>query len=465
MMRTHDCGRLAEDNLGEKVILCGWVAARRDHGKIIFIDLRDRYGITQLIFLPKPKELYQEAKKIRVEDVIKVEGIVNRRPPQTENPNIATGLIEVCAEKLEFFSRSQDLPFELDADSQVSEELKIFHRYLYLRKPQVAQKFILRHRFNQALRNFLNDKDFLEMETPFLTKSTPEGARDFLVASRLQPAKFYALPQSPQLFKQILMASGFDKYYQIARCFRDEDLRKDRQPEFTQLDIEASFWEEEDVFSTVEKMFKVVFSQVLGMDLKTPFPRLSYRESLEKYNSDKPDIKENSTSSDYRFLWITDFPLFEYDREQRLWKSLHHPFTAFREGDAAKLENKELSQIRSRSYDLVLNGQEIGSGSVRIHSRQIQEKVFEVLGISAQEAKEKFGFLLRAFSYGVPPHAGIAFGLDRLYAVITKSDTIRDVIAFPKTQKGISLLSGAPSSVSRRQLEELGLRAIEEDKT
>ncbi len=462
MLRTHTCGQLNKKNLEEKVILSGWVASRRDHGKIIFVDLRDRYGITQLVFLPKPEELYKKAKKIRVEDVIEVQGKVASRPPKTENPNIPTGLVEVCVEDLKILSQSKDLPFELDADSQVSEELKIFHRYLYLRKPQVLEKFILRHKCNQALRSFLDKQKFLEVETPFLTKSTPEGARDFLVPSRLQASKFYALPQSPQLFKQILMVAGLDKYYQIVRCFRDEDLRKDRQPEFTQLDIEASFCEEADILKMVEQMFAEVFSQVLGVSLKTPFPRISYQDSFEKYNTDKPDPKENLTSQDYRFLWVTDFPLFEFDSDLDRWKSLHHPFTAPNQADIDQLDSGDLSRVRSRSYDLVLNGEEIGSGSVRIHSADLQKKIFSILGISAQEAQDKFGFLLRSFDYGVPPHAGVAFGLDRLYAIITKSETIRDVIAFPKTQKGVSLLSGAPSSVSEKQLKELGIRLVDQ---
>ncbi|MCF7872610.1 MAG: aspartate--tRNA ligase [Candidatus Omnitrophica bacterium] len=461
MLRTHSCGQLNENNLEEKVTLVGWVSSRRDHGKIIFVDLRDRYGITQLIFLPKPEEVNKKAKEIRSEDVIKVKGVVNKRPTKTENPNIPTGLVEVCVEDIEFLSHCQDLPFELDQDKEISQELKLYHRYLYLRKPEITKKFVLRHKLNQSLREFLNKKEFLEIETPMLTKSTPEGARDFLVPSRLQPEKFYALPQSPQLFKQILMVSGLDKYYQIVRCFRDEDLRKDRQPEFTQLDIEASFLEEDDVLNLTEMMLADLFLNILGIKLKTPFPRISYQEAMEKYKSDKPDIKEKATSPDYRFLWVTDFPLFEYNQQDQCWQSMHHPFTAPNEEDINKLYDKDLAQVKSRSYDLVLNGQEIGSGSVRIHSAEIQKKIFQILGISEKEANEKFGFLLRSFKFGVPPHAGIAFGLDRLYAIITKSDSIRDIIAFPKTQRGVSPLTGAPSSVLENQLNELGIKTIE----
>ncbi|MCF7869492.1 MAG: aspartate--tRNA ligase [Candidatus Omnitrophica bacterium] len=461
MLRTHSCGQLNENNLEEKVTLVGWVSSRRDHGKIIFVDLRDRYGITQLIFLPKPEEVNKKAKEIRSEDVIKVKGVVNKRPTKTENPNISTGLVEVCVEDMEFLSHCQDLPFELDQDKEISQELKLYHRYLYLRKPEMTKKFVLRHKLNQGLREFLNKKEFLEIETPMLTKSTPEGARDFLVPSRLQPKKFYALPQSPQLFKQILMVSGLDKYYQIARCFRDEDLRKDRQPEFTQLDIEASFLEEDDILKLTEMMLADLFLNVLGIKLKVPFLKISYQEAMEKYKSDKPDIKEKATSPDYRFLWVTDFPLFEYNQQDKCWQSMHHPFTAPNTEDIDKLDDKDLAQVRSRSYDLVLNGQEIGSGSVRIHSAETQKKVFQILGISEKEADEKFGFLLRSFKFGVPPHAGIAFGLDRLYAIITRSDSIRDIIAFPKTQRGVSPLTGAPSSVLENQLNELGIKTIE----
>jgi aspartyl-tRNA synthetase len=461
MFRTHNCGQLNENNLEEKVTLVGWASSRRDHGKIIFVDLRDRYGITQLIFLPKPEEVNKKAKEIRSEDVIKIKGVVNKRPAKTENPNIPTGLVEVCVEDIEFLSHCQDLPFELDQDKEISQELKLYHRYLYLRKPEITKKFVLRHKLNQGLREFLNKKEFLEIETPMLTKSTPEGARDFLVPSRLQPEKFYALPQSPQLFKQILMVSGLDKYYQIVRCFRDEDLRKDRQPEFTQLDIEASFLEEDDVLNLTEMMLADLFLNVLGIKLKTPFPRISYQEAMEKYKSDKPDIKEQATFPDYRFLWVTDFPLFEYNQQDQCWQSMHHPFTAPNAEDINKLDDKDLDQVKSRSYDLILNGQEIGSGSVRIYSAEIQKKIFQILGISEKEANEKFGFLLRSFKFGVPPHAGIAFGLDRLYAIITKSDSIRDIIAFPKTQRGVSPLTGAPSSVLENQLNELGIKTIE----
>ncbi|MFH1519150.1 MAG: aspartate--tRNA ligase [Candidatus Omnitrophota bacterium] len=459
MLRTHTCGQLTEDNVDKEVVLCGWVASRRDHGKLIFIDLRDRYGITQVIFLPKPNAAtYALAKKLRNEDVIKIRGPVNRRPKKTENPKISTGLIEVTAQELGILSAAEDLPFNIDEAIEAGEEIRLRHRYLDLRRASVYQKLVLRHKLNQGFRNFLNQQNFLEIETPFLTKSTPEGARDYLVPSRLQPNKFYALPQSPQIFKQILMVSGMDKYYQIVRCFRDEDLRSDRQPEFTQLDIELSFLEEEDIYSLAEKMIADVFSKCLGVNIKTPFLRLSHQEAMEKYGTDKPDLGED----DYRFLWVVDFPLFEYNQDAGRWQSCHHPFTAPQQDDLSAW-GKDLSKIRARAYDLVLNGSEIGSGSIRIHSSILQEKIFEILGISQEEAQKKFGFLLRSFKYGVPPHGGIAFGLDRLYAIISGSESIRDVIAFPKTQKGSCLLSGAPSEIKEAQLEELYLKLIKQE--
>lgn len=460
MLRTHTCGQLTDGDVGKEVVLCGWMASRRDHGKLIFIDLRDRYGLTQVIFLPKPNAAtYELAKKLRNEDVLKIKGIVNRRPQKTENPKIYTGLIEIEAQELDILSVAEDLPFNVEDTIEVGEEIRLTHRYLDLRRTPVYQKLILRHKLNQGFRNFLNSQEFLEIETPFLTKSTPEGARDYLVPSRLQPNKFYALPQSPQLFKQILMVSGIDKYYQVVRCFRDEDLRKDRQPEFTQLDIELSFLEEEDIYSLTENMMADVFSKCLGVNLKTPFLRLSYQEAMEKYKSDKPDVGEG----DYRFLWVTDFPLFEYNEDEKRWQSHHHPFTAPREEDVSKLDTKDLSKITSRSYDLILNGSEIASGSIRIHSLTLQEKIFQILGIPKEEAQKKFGFLLRSFRYGAPPHGGIAFGLDRIYAIISGSESIRDVIAFPKTQKGSCLLSDAPSYIKEKQLEELYLKLIKKE--
>ncbi|MCF7908833.1 MAG: aspartate--tRNA ligase [Candidatus Omnitrophica bacterium] len=459
MLRTHTCGQLNNDNINQEVSLCGWVASRRDHGKLIFIDIRDRYGITQVIFLPKPnQETYEKAKKLRNEDSVKIIGKVGLRPKNTENPNIPTGLIEVCAEQLEIIGKAQDLPFELDGTAEIGEETRLRYRYLDLRREEVRKKLELRHKFNQEFRSFLNKEDFLEIETPFLNKSTPEGARDYLVPSRLQQGKFYALPQSPQLFKQILMVGGIDKYYQIARCFRDEDLRKDRQPEFTQLDMELSFIEEDDIFSLVERMFAEVFSKALGVEIKTPFKRITHREAAEKYKSDKPDVGEG----DYRFVWVVDFPLFELNQEDKSWQMSHHPFTSPNTEDMKFLDG-DLSKVRARAYDLVLNGQELGSGSIRIHCPELQQKIFSILGISKEDAESKFGFLLRSFKYGVPVHGGIAFGLDRLYAIISGSESIREVIAFPKTQKGICPLTEAPSQVSKKQLKELNIECLKEE--
>ncbi|MBD3264710.1 MAG: aspartate--tRNA ligase, partial [Candidatus Omnitrophica bacterium] len=396
------------------------------------------------------------------EEVIRIKGKVSPRPKKTENPRIPTGLIEVSAIQLDILSQCSDLPFPLEDNLELSEEVKLSYRYLDLRRPNAQQKLITRHHINQAFREFLNSNGFLEIETPFLTKSTPEGARDYLVPSRLNPGKFYALPQSPQLFKQLLMVSGMDKYYQVVRCFRDEDLRKDRQPEFTQLDIEASFVEEEDIYSLTERMFEFVFKNVLNIELSIPFSRMSYKEAMDKHGTDKPDLRKEAEAEKYSFVWITDFPLFEFNDKEKRWQPTHHPFTSLKDEDIPMLD-KDLSKIRSRAYDLVLNGEELGSGSVRIHSLELQKKIFKTLGIPASEAEEKFGFLLKAFNYGVPPHGGIAFGLDRLCAIISGSETIREVIAFPKTQKGICLLSGAPSPVSRSQMEDLSIGIIQSE--
>jgi len=457
MLRTHTCGQLTENNINQQATLCGWVAARRDHGKLIFIDIRDRYGITQVVFLPKPKEVYEVAKQLRCEDVIKVSGGVNLRPKGTENVKIPTGLVEVLGQNLEIINASDDLPFVIDDTLEVGEETRLTYRYLDLRRKAMGDKLILRHRFNQAFRNFLDSRNFIEFETPFLTKSTPEGARDFLVPSRLNPNKFYALPQSPQLFKQLLMVSGMDRYYQVVRCFRDEDLRKDRQPEFTQLDIEMSFIDQEDVMSLMEEMTAAVFKEVLNVEIKIPFARITHAEAMEKYKSDKPDIGEG----DYRFLWVVDFPLFEHNDEEGRWQACHHPFTSPKLEDVSLLDGQELGKIKARAYDLILNGTEVAGGSIRIHSSDLQAKIFKTLGITDEEAQAKFGFLLKAFKYGAPPHGGIAFGLDRLYAIVTKSESIRDVIAFPKTQKGVCPLTDAPSPVEEKQLREIYIKMVE----
>ncbi|MBN2120050.1 MAG: aspartate--tRNA ligase [Candidatus Omnitrophica bacterium] len=460
MLRTHTCGQLKKEDLNNEVVLCGWVAARRDHGKIIFIDIRDRFGLTQLVFVKGVSlESYQEAEKLRNEDVIRVEGKVALRPKGTINPKLPTGEVEVTASKLTILNRAEDMPFLVEDEVEASEEIRLAHRFLDLRRKKLIDNLTLRHEVIQSMRGFLNQNAFLEIETPFLTKSTPEGARDFLVPSRLNPGCFYALPQSPQLFKQILMVSGMDRYYQVARCFRDEDLRKDRQPEFTQIDLEMSFIEEDDVYAVMEKLLHSVFKNVLGEELKIPFPRMTYHQAQDKYSSDKPDLESGEK---FRFLWVVEFPLFKYNEEEKRWDSEHHPFTApFREDEP--LLGEDPSRIRSRSYDLVLNGQEIGSGSIRIHTLDLQKKIFELLNISQNEAQEKFGFLLKALKYGAPPHGGFALGLDRLLAILTDSSSIREVIAFPKTQKGACLLTEAPSRVSGWQLKELNIETINTD--
>lgn len=463
MLRTHTCGQLTKDNLNKEVVLCGWVNARRDHGKVMFIDLRDRYGITQIFFFPKPyAQAYEEGKKLHNEDVVMIKGVVELRPEKTINDKIPTGYIEVHAQEVKVLNACEELPFQIEDNIEAGEEIKLSYRYLDIRRKPVFDRIALRNKFNYALRSFFNSKNFLEVETPFLTKSTPEGARDFLVPSRLNANKFYALPQSPQLFKQLLMVGGIDRYYQIVKCFRDEDLRRDRQPEFTQLDVEMSFVEEEDIFSLIEEMLFYVFKESLGVELTVPFPRISHQEAMQKYGSDKPDL---GNGGNFRFLWVVDFPLFEYNEEEKRWDASHHPFTAPNKEDVSCLENKDLSKVRAQAYDLVLNGQEIASGSIRIHDASLQQKIFNILGITDSQAEQKFGFLLKAFKYGAPPHGGFAIGLDRLYAIITGAESIRDVIVFPKTQKGACLLTDAPSFVDEKQLKELSLELIEENET
>ncbi len=456
MLRTHTCGELTENDNGKEVTLCGWVATRRDHGKLIFIDMRDRYGLTQVVFIPKEAgDSYKLAQDLRSEFVVKVSGVVNKRPAGTINPKLATGTVEILAKKLEILNPSLTPPFEITDNADISEEARLKYRYLDLRRKKVFDNFVLRHRLYHAIRTFLNKEGFIESETPILTKSTPEGARDYLVPSRLNLGHFYALPQSPQLFKQILMVSGIEKYYQIAKCFRDEDLRADRQPEFTQLDLEMSFINEEDVFSLVERLVQLALKETKNIDIKIPFMRMSYDEAQKKYNSDKPDLRKEQ-SAEFAFAWIIDFPLFKYNEEEKRWESEHHPFTAPRQEDLDILE-KSPDKVKSRSYDLVLNGMEMGSGSIRIHSQELQKKIFNIIGIDEVEAGKRFGFLLEAFQYGAPPHGGFAIGLDRLLAVLAGETSIREMIAFPKTSAGFCPLTGAPSEVDEKQLKELNI--------
>ncbi|MCX5681211.1 MAG: aspartate--tRNA ligase, partial [Candidatus Omnitrophica bacterium] len=424
-------------------------------------DIRDRYGITQVVFVPSvSKQAHDTAQQLGPEFVVKITGKVNVRPDKNVNPDMITGDIEICATALEILNSSEVPVFEIDDTIDPSEDIRLTYRYLDIRRPKIINALLLRHRLCNTIRQFLNAEGFAEVETPVLTKSTPEGARDFLVPSRLSPGDFYALPQSPQLFKQILMVSGLDKYFQIVKCFRDEDLRADRQPEFTQLDMEMSFVEEEDIFGLTEKLFQKILKEVKGIDIAIPFPRMTHHEAMEKYKTDKPDIRENKSKDEFSFLWVVDFPLFKYNDEEKRWESEHHPFTSFCPEDAKFFETNELNKIRSRSYDLVLNGSEIGSGSIRIHKQDVQKKIFDIIGFNEEEAEKRFGFLLKAFRYGAPPHAGVAYGIDRLVALLLGLDSIRDVIAFPKTQKGTCLLTQAPSFVDTKQLNELGLASL-----
>lgn len=459
MLRTHTCGELRKEHGMQQVTLCGWVAARRDHGKLIFIDVRDRYGITQVVFVPSvSKEAHEVAQKLGPEFVIKVTGSVNVRPDKMVNKDLSTGEVELCAEGLEILNSSKVPVFEIDDAVDVSEELRLTYRYLDLRRQKVLQALQMRHQLCAIIHQALDAQGFFEIETPVLTKSTPEGARDFLVPSRMNMGKFFALPQSPQLFKQLLMVSGLDKYYQIVKCFRDENLRADRQPEFTQLDMEMSFVDEEDVFTLTENLFKQIFKEIKGIDIPVPFPRLPHAQAMEKYSSDKPDLRQEGEA--FAFVWIVDFPMFKFNEDENRWESEHHPFTASHPDDEQAMIDGKYDNIRARSYDLVLNGNEIGSGSIRIHKKDMQKKIFDIIGLDANEAQKRFGFLLQAFEYGAPPHAGVAYGIDRLTALLAGMDSIRDTIAFPKTQKGNCLLTDAPSDVDAKQMQELGLMTL-----
>ncbi|MFH0754283.1 MAG: aspartate--tRNA ligase [Candidatus Omnitrophota bacterium] len=462
MLRTHTCGELRPVLKDQDVVLTGWVHRRRDHGKLIFIDIRDRYGITQVVFVPSvAKAAHETAQKLGPEFVVRIKGSVSVRPDKNVNPDMPTGGVELLAKELEILNESKVPVFEVVGDTDVTEELRLTYRYLDIRRDKMREALLTRHKLSATVRNFLNSENFIEVETPVLTKSTPEGARDFLVPSRMNMGQFYALPQSPQIFKQLLMVSGMDRYYQIVKCFRDEDLRSDRQPEFTQIDMEMSFVDEEDVYAVTERMYQQIFKEIKGIDLPIPFPRITHAKAMAEYGCDKPDIrKDKANQEEFAFLWVTEFPLFKWDTEEKRWVSEHHPFTSVHPDDVAMMDGEDLSKIRSRAYDLVLNGNEIGSGSIRIHRREIQKKIFDTIGLGAEEIESRFGFLLRAFEYGAPPHAGVAYGLDRLVAILTGLDSIRDTIAFPKTQRGACPLSEAPSSVDARQLQDLGLVSL-----
>jgi aspartyl-tRNA synthetase len=594
MFRTHDCNSLRKSDIGREVTLAGWVNVTRDHGGVIFIDLRDREGLTQVVFRPEENaDLAKQAHTLRSEDVIQVSGCVAARLPGTENPNLATGDIEIIPSELRILNRADTLPFPIDAEPQ-NEDLRMTHRYFDLRRPRLARNLRVRHRVAKATRDYLDSQGFVEVETPILSKSTPEGARDFLVPSRITPGKFFALPQAPQQYKQLLMVAGVEKYFQIAKCFRDEDLRADRQPEFTQIDIEASFVTPDDIFAVTEGMLAAIFKAALNIDIKTPFDRLTYRDVVNRFGSDKPDRrfgielvdlgeifressfkvfrsaldaggvvkainakgfagitigqadalaeiaklhgakglafikiengewkspivkffseKEKTTlqsklnieegdcvffgadkwqiacevlgrlrlriaemqdllgrarspsAPEWDFLWVTDFPLFEWNAEENKWNAMHHPFTRPKTEDMPLFEAKKFPDICAEAYDVVLNGVEIGGGSIRIYEPELQEKMFEALGISPEDRQSQFGHLLRALRLGAPPHGGIALGLDRLVMLICGEESIRDVMAFPKNNRGMDLMTNSPAEVDPRQLRDLSLKLAKDKK-
>jgi aspartyl-tRNA synthetase len=448
------------ENIDKKIKVSGWVHKRRDHGKVIFIDLRDRSGILQVVFTPK-NDSYQVAQELRGEWVIEIEGTVKERPKEMVNEKIETGNIELQAEKLKILNKSEVIPFSVEGDGyDIDEKKRLEYRYIDLRRKRLQRNLRKRQEVLFFMRNYLRKEDFVEIETPILTKSTPEGARDFVVPARLQAGKFYALPQSPQQYKQLLMVAGFERYFQIARCLRDEDLRADRQAEFTQLDIETSFMSQEEILNLTESLFVDIVKKIFPEKkiLKTPFPRITYKEAMEKYRSDRPDIRENKDDpNELAFCFVTDFPAFEWHKETKNWTACHHPFTQTQTDDIEEIKNHP-ENILAHQYDLVLNGWEIGGGSLRTTNLDLLCAVFEVFGHSPEETKSKFSNYFKAFKYGVPPHGGIAIGFDRFLSLVLGEGSIREVIAFPKTGDNRSLMMDSPSEISEKQLKELHIK-------
>jgi len=453
------------DKEGEEVKLAGWVHIRRDHGKIIFVDLRDKSGLIQLVFLPDNKELYNLASSLRNEWVIKVIGKVNKRPSKMINENLPTGKVEIEVQELKILNEAETTPFEINDDKDIAEEIRLKYRYLDIRRTKMKRNLFVRHKVIKAIRDFMDKRGFTEIETPILTKSTPEGARDFLVPSRLHPGEFYALPQAPQQLKQLLMVAGMEKYFQIAKCFRDEDLRGDRQPEFTQLDIEMSFVKQKAILNLIEKLIIKIIHKLVEIDKSLSkkitfksFPRLDYEEVMKEYGTDSPDLRENKDDpNELAFAWIINWPMFELDENGKTYNACHHVFTSPKKKDLSLLESDPL-KVHSWQHDLVLNGHEIGGGSIRIHKSDIQKKIFKLVGLSEKEIEEKFGHLLKAFEYGAPPHGGIALGLDRLLMIFLNEKSIREVIAFPKSGDSRDLTMDAPTQVSNEQLNDLNIK-------
>ena len=449
--------------IAKQIKVCGWVQSIRFHGKIIFIDLRDRSGILQMVFTPENKDVYKLAKEIRPEWVIEAIGKVSERPFRMVNPKIKTGKIEILAESLEVLSKANTMPFAIDDDGyEINEEKRMKYRYLDLRRERMKKNLIMRQKVIQFMRDFLQKEDFIEVETPILTKATPEGARDFIVPSRLQPGSFYALPQSPQQYKQLLQVAGIEKYFQIARCFRDEDSRGDRQPEFTQLDLEMSFVDQKEILDLTERLYISLVKKLFPEKRiqKIPFPRISYAKVMDKYKTDKPDLRKNKNNPDeLAFAFIVDFPMFEWKKEEKRWGAVHHPFTRPKTNNINEIK-KNPDKILACQYDFVLNGYEIGGGSLRSHKPEILEAVFEVMGHKKREVRQKFGHLLEAFEYGVPPHGGIAPGIDRFLAILFNEPNIREVIAFPKTGDNKGLMMETPAEVSKEQLDELHIKIV-----